>query len=113
MVDDVAEPNKGIGAGVQVAAALVLAAGVLGGMWGLGLFRQKSADSKPAVCSGTHDVLPPQYVSGAQLCAALNRPDLPTLLGTPADHAETAGGSGDWITSPEAPRSQPPRRTSR
>ncbi|WP_308402113.1 DUF6215 domain-containing protein [Streptomyces sp. RKAG293] len=45
----------------------------------------------------THETLPPQYVSGAQLCAALNRQDLPALLGTPADHAETASGGGGWI----------------
>lgn len=67
-------------------------------MWGPGIFRQQPADSEPATCSSTHDTLASQYVSAAQLCAALNRPDPPTLLETPEDHTRTAGGSRDWIT---------------
>jgi hypothetical protein len=98
MVDDFAEPKKVKSAGAQAAAAVVLVAGVMGGMWGLGVFQQKPDASEPAACSSTHDALPSQYVSGAQLCAALNRPDLPTLLGTPEDRAQTAGGSENSIT---------------
>lgn len=38
MVDDFAESKKGMSAGAQAAAAVVLVAGVMGGMWGLGVF---------------------------------------------------------------------------
>lgn len=98
VVDDFAESKVGRSAGAQTAAAVVLVAVVVGGMWGPGIFRQQPADSEPATCSSTHDTLASQYVSAAQLCAALNRPDPPTLLETPEDHTRTAGGNGDWIT---------------
>lgn len=39
----------------------------------------------------------PRRVSGAQLCEALNRPDLAELLGTPGEIAKTAGGSGGSV----------------
>ncbi|WP_416966290.1 DUF6215 domain-containing protein [Streptomyces sp. Agncl-13] len=56
-------------------------------------------DSKPATCSASADkTLPAKYVSPAQLCTALNRSDLPVLLGTPEEHAETARGSAGWMT---------------
>lgn len=100
MVDDSVEAEKGMSAGAQAVAAVVLVGGVVGGMWGLGgVLPHKSQDGEPAACSGgTGDALPAKYVSGAELCTALNRPDLPALLGTPAEHAETAGGSAGWMT---------------
>ncbi|AVH56084.1 MULTISPECIES: DUF6215 domain-containing protein [Streptomyces] len=101
MVDDFAESKKSMSAGAQAAAAVVVVAGVMGGMWGLGeVLQGKPDDGEPADCSisSTQDALPSKYVSGAQLCTALNRPDLPTLLGTPEERAETAGGSDSWIT---------------
>ncbi|WP_328297720.1 DUF6215 domain-containing protein [Streptomyces sp. NBC_00435] len=52
----------------------------------------------------------PRHLSGAQLCAALNRPDLGELLGTPGELAKVAYGSdgsrenadGEQIASPTA-----------
>lgn len=98
MDDEFAEPEPGMRVGVQVAAALVLTVAAVGVLWGLGVFSPKSGSGKPAVCSSTHDVLPPQYASGAQLCAALNRSDLPALLQTPTEQALNASGSADWMT---------------
>lgn len=98
MAEDFAGSKKGMGAGAQAVAAVVLVGVVGGGIWGLAkVVPDESGKSGPAVCSGAHETLPPQYVSGEQLCVALNRPDLPVLLGTPADHASTASGGGGWI----------------
>ncbi|MCX5611797.1 DUF6215 domain-containing protein [Streptomyces sp. NBC_00047] len=52
-------------------------------------------DDRPAACSSQDQDLPAGYVSGVQLCTALNRPDLPVLFGTSASYdrlpvAETA-----------------------
>lgn len=89
-------------------------------MWGLGeVYPQNSHDSGPAVCSGTHedeDATPSQHASGAQhrhatgaqLCKALNRPDLPTLLGTPEDSAQTAEGSESVITLADGAKTATP-----
>ncbi|MFF4351348.1 DUF6215 domain-containing protein [Streptomyces sp. NPDC001530] len=97
--DDFAESKKGPSAGAQAAAAVVMVAVVVGGMWALGgSSQQTSDDSEPATCSSTHDAQPSKHVSGAELCTALNRPDLPALLGTPTERAETAGGSESSIT---------------
>jgi hypothetical protein len=101
MTDDLAVSEKGARAGVQAVAAVVLVAGVIGGIWGYAkAFPQKAAGSEPATCSvsHTHDSLPAKYVSGAELCKALNRSDLPTLLGTPKEHAENADGNESWLT---------------
>jgi hypothetical protein len=101
MVDDSVEPERRMSAGAQAVAAVVLVGGVVGGMWGLGAVLPKTSqeDSKPATCTASTDkTLPAKYVSSAQLCTALNRSDLPVLLGTPDEHAETAGGSAGWMT---------------
>ena len=101
MVDNSVEPERGMWAGAQAVAAVVVVGGVVGGMWGLGevLPNTSQQDSKPATCSASADkTLPAKYVSPAQLCTALNRSDLPVLLGTPDEHAETAGGSAGWMT---------------
>ena len=101
MVDDSVEPERRMSAGAQAVAAVVLVGGVVGGMWGLGAVLPKTSqeDSKPATCTASTDkTLPAKYVSPAQLCTALNRSDLPVLLGTPDEHAETAGGSAGWMT---------------
>ncbi|MER7678545.1 DUF6215 domain-containing protein [Streptomyces sp. NPDC096934] len=93
------DSRKAPNPGLQAVAAVVLVAAVVGGVWKLGGgFRQQSADGGPAACSRSADSLPAKYVSGARLCAALNRPDLPTLLGTPEDRAVAAWGSGTWVT---------------
>ncbi|WP_330307737.1 MULTISPECIES: DUF6215 domain-containing protein [unclassified Streptomyces] len=99
MVGDLGESKKGMSAGAQAVAAVVMVGGLAGVLWGLQEASSHNADDdRPAACSGGHDARSSKYVSGAQLCAALNRPDLPALLGTPDEHAETAGGSKSSVT---------------
>jgi hypothetical protein len=96
-----------------------------------GVSERNSGDRDPATCTSskatpaTQDPGASKHVSGAQLCTALNRSDLPALLGTPAEQAETAGGNessvklagGTEIATPEAtvrwPISSTPRRRER
>ncbi|MEU9250461.1 DUF6215 domain-containing protein [Streptomyces sp. NPDC048270] len=99
MADGVAVSKQGINAGAQAVAAVVVVGGLLGGAWALGETGQGSSDRRPAACSNTEDEdLPAGYLSGGQLCAALNRPDLPVLLGTPEESALTATGGVSWST---------------
>ncbi|MGX9884733.1 DUF6215 domain-containing protein [Streptomyces sp. NPDC002276] len=100
MADDFVEPEKGMRAGAQAVAAVVVVGGVVGGMWGLGgVLPKTTQDTKPAVCSASTDnTLPAKYVSPKALCTALNRADLPVLLGTPDEHAQSASGSAGWMT---------------
>ncbi|MGW3105712.1 DUF6215 domain-containing protein [Streptomyces sp. NPDC001100] len=100
MADDFVEPEKGMRAGAQAVAAIVVVGGVVGALWGLGgVLPKTTQDTKPAVCSASTDKnLPANYVSPTALCTALNRADLPVLLGTPDEHAETASGSAGWMT---------------
>ncbi|MGW2720357.1 DUF6215 domain-containing protein [Streptomyces sp. NPDC001492] len=105
MVDDFAdskkatsEPEKPMNVAAQVIAAIVVVGGLAGLLWALDLDSKASADRGPATCTATHDK-PSKPVSGAQLCTALNRPDLPALLGTPEEYAETADGNESTITS--------------
>ncbi|MER5915821.1 DUF6215 domain-containing protein [Streptomyces sp. NPDC001982] len=113
MTDDLNESKKGMNAGAQAVAAVVLVGGVLGGMWGLGEVFDRatvSGDRGPAACSKSHGFVSAKHVSGARLCTALNRHDLPELLGTPTEYARTADGnegsvtmaSGTKIAAPEA-----------
>ncbi|MFD5080110.1 DUF6215 domain-containing protein [Streptomyces sp. NPDC058371] len=110
MGEDEAVSQKGMSAGAQAVAAVVLVGGLAAVLWELKDTQQAPYNSKPAVCSSTHTAKPSKRVSGAQLCTALNRPDLPALLGTPEEQAETADGSessftpagGTKITNPEA-----------
>ncbi|MEU0949014.1 DUF6215 domain-containing protein [Streptomyces canus] len=91
-------PEKGPNAWGQAVAALV----VVGGLAALllsGTFQQESADPEPAECHTSDDARPSKPVSGVQLCTALNRADLPTLLGTPTEYAMNASGNesvGNW-----------------
>ncbi|MFJ9153661.1 DUF6215 domain-containing protein [Streptomyces sp. NPDC102270] len=94
----VRQPEKGSNGWGQAIAALV----VVGGLAALllsGTFQQESGDPEPAVCHASEDARPSKPVSGVQLCTALNRADLPTLLGTPTEYAMNASGNesvGDW-----------------
>ncbi|MET8753343.1 DUF6215 domain-containing protein [Streptomyces sp. NPDC004667] len=90
-----AGPGRGMNAAAQAVAAVVLVGGLGGAAWVLGESGGQPADRGPAACSHSGEDLPAEYVSGARLCEALNRPDLPVLLGTPGERAETASGSGD------------------
>lgn len=99
MTEVFSEPEKQGRPAVQAIAAVAVFLGVVGVLWAQKAFvHPQDARGEPASCSKSTDRLPARYVSGARLCEALNRPDLPALLGTPKEQAETAGGSGDWIT---------------
>ncbi|MGW0970552.1 DUF6215 domain-containing protein [Streptomyces sp. NPDC002516] len=112
MADKVPGSKRGLNAGVQAVAAVVLVAGVTGGIWGLSrvLPNGGGGADDPARCSDRLGTPSPKHVSGDQLCQALNRSDLPVLLGTPDEHAQTADGDdsvitldgGTKIASPEA-----------
>ncbi|MER6122001.1 DUF6215 domain-containing protein [Streptomyces sp. NPDC001795] len=91
------EPNAW---GQAVAAVAVV--GALGvALWMGGETSSSNSAPSPARCSGGEpEKAPrdsgkaPRHVSGAQLCKALNRPDLAELLGTPGETVKTADGSG-------------------
>ncbi|WP_053853013.1 DUF6215 domain-containing protein [Streptomyces sp. NRRL B-24085] len=98
VAEGVRQPEKAPNEWGQALAALV----VVGGLAALvlsGTFQQKSGDPEPAECHTSDDARPSKPLSGMQLCTALNRGDLPTLLGTPTDYAMNASGNetvGDW-----------------
>ncbi|MEU9239446.1 DUF6215 domain-containing protein [Streptomyces sp. NPDC048385] len=99
MTEGFGEPEKDGRPGLQAVAAVALFAVVVGALWAQKeLVGQKDTSAEPAACSKPDDHLPARYVSGAKLCAALDRPDLPALLGTSSERAETADGSGQWLT---------------
>ncbi|MEU1424564.1 DUF6215 domain-containing protein [Kitasatospora sp. NPDC005751] len=70
-----------------VTAVALAAVGIGGGAWALVAPRTERAEP-PAACAAPRPTDPAGY---AVLCAALNRPDLPALLGTPQDRVSTAG----------------------
>ncbi|MGW3644921.1 DUF6215 domain-containing protein [Streptomyces sp. NPDC000878] len=82
--------ERGASEGAQIASALLLVGCLTAGFWVMAKYQPDSAaaDRKPASCSRSNDDVPlSKPVSGTQLCTALNRSDLPTLLGTPKDYA--------------------------
>ncbi|GAA1252820.1 hypothetical protein GCM10009665_49410 [Kitasatospora nipponensis] len=87
----------GPGVATQIVAAAVLGVIVVAGLWGLRLVGnpQAAAAGKPAVCEKPKDTDAPEYPA---LCAALNRPDLPTLLGMPTEHVTIATSGGGPMT---------------
>ncbi|MER5468473.1 DUF6215 domain-containing protein [Streptomyces sp. NPDC002935] len=100
MADSAAGSKNGAGAGAQAVSAVMMVALVTAGIWLLAqvLPQNSGAASEPATCSKEDSRPPARYVSGTQLCEALNRKDLPAMLGTPDEHAETASGSGGHTT---------------
>src|SRR5689334_9311065 len=100
MADKVVGSRRGLNAGVQAVAAVVLVAGVSGGIWGISRILPNGGGGAddPVRCSDRLSTPPPKRVSGVQLCQALNRADLPVLLGTPDERARTADGDDSWIT---------------
>ena len=94
----VARPEKGMNEWGQALMALV----VVGGLAALllsGTFQQQASEPEPAACDASDGARPSKPVSGMQLCTALNRADLPTLLGTPDEYAMNASGqetSSKW-----------------
>ncbi|MGW0421966.1 DUF6215 domain-containing protein [Streptomyces sp. NPDC003015] len=98
VAEGVRQPEKGSNGWGQAIAALVLVGG-LAALLLSGTFQQESGDPEPAVCHASEDARPSKPVSGVQLCTALNRTDLPTLLGTPTEYAMNASGNesvGNW-----------------
>ncbi|MFJ7158586.1 DUF6215 domain-containing protein [Streptomyces sp. NPDC101118] len=93
--------RKGMGAGAQAIAAVVLVGGVGGGLWGLGEVMGNTGGTGrgPAECTAERSTASAPQLSGGELCTALNRPDLPVLLGTPGEQALTASG-GDGVFTP-------------
>ncbi|MFE4360414.1 DUF6215 domain-containing protein [Kitasatospora sp. NPDC056800] len=83
-------------AGLKVAAAAGVLGAVLAGLWGTGQLSgptnpteqaKPTEPARPVACTPPEPNDPQRT---ATLCAALNRPDLPTLLGTPTDPVVTA-----------------------
>ncbi|MEU9992819.1 DUF6215 domain-containing protein [Streptomyces sp. NPDC048045] len=95
--------------GVQALAAVLVFAGLAGVLWAQQELHG-STNRGPATCSEDRHKPGGTAVSAARLCTALNRSDLPTLLGTPREQAENAYGSessfkdadGTETPSPEA-----------
>ncbi|MEV5508842.1 DUF6215 domain-containing protein [Streptomyces orinoci] len=117
MADDTGAPRKGAGMWGQAVAAVAVVAALCVGLWMFGKTSSSDSDLRPATCSGgDSEKAPgepgkaPRHVSGAQLCEALNRPDLAELLGAPGKTAKTAAGSagsvklanGEEIATPSA-----------
>ncbi|MCJ0870467.1 DUF6215 domain-containing protein [Streptomyces sp. AP-93] len=76
-----------------LAVALIGAMGA--GLWGAGQSVNSSGERKPVTCSnGEPEKGESAQISGAQLCAALHRPDLADLLGTPGEAVKNANGGG-------------------
>ncbi|BDH11323.1 DUF6215 domain-containing protein [Streptomyces hygroscopicus] len=101
MADDIDTAVTGAGAVGQALAAVALVAALGVGLWTVGESSPPPDSAPPpATCSGGEPEKAagasgkaPRQVSGAQLCKALNRPDLAELLGTPGEAVKTAGGS--------------------
>ncbi|WP_217181496.1 DUF6215 domain-containing protein [Streptomyces sp. AC495_CC817] len=104
-----------MGTGGQVVSAVATVGVLLGGLWLLGDLLDTTPETVgPAVCSSSSDDLSPTgrgRVSGAQLCAALNRADLPELLGTPTEQAVIASGSENESTWFDGTRTVTPEAT--
>ncbi|MFJ9521304.1 DUF6215 domain-containing protein [Kitasatospora sp. NPDC101801] len=85
-----AEPVKDR-AGIKVAVTAAVLCAVLAGLWGTGQFdgpSEKAGEkAKPAACDAPRPTDSQGYEAA---CAALNRPDLPALLGMPTDHVVVA-----------------------
>ncbi|MEG3629482.1 DUF6215 domain-containing protein [Streptomyces poriticola] len=86
------------GAWGQAVAAVAVVGALGAGLWALGETENTSSERAPqaAACSEEEpeerQAEDARRLSGAQLCAVLNRPDLAALLGTPGELAQSAGG---------------------
>ncbi|MET9959814.1 DUF6215 domain-containing protein [Streptomyces sp. NPDC006326] len=91
MADGMGGSTTSAGAWGQAVAAVVMVAALGAGLW---TFRQESLPhgAAPARCSDGQPGQASGRLSGAQLCGALNRPDLAGLLGTPGETVKSAGG---------------------
>jgi hypothetical protein len=106
--------GKEMGTGAQVFSAVATVGMIVGAMWFLPEVLDHTPESVgPAVCSSSDDASPAPRgkVSGAQLCTALNRSDLPKLLGTPTEQAVTASGSESESTWASGTKTVTPEAT--
>jgi hypothetical protein len=112
---DPAPPEKDHNAWGQAVAAVAVF-GALGAALWVAPYVMPSDDTtpQPASCSdGAHEKLPkaykqtPEPVTGEELCKALNRPDLATLLGTPGETATTASGTSNTAPLTDGKVAQP------
>jgi hypothetical protein len=115
MTEEVAAAEKSPNAWAQAVAALVVIGALGGGLWAQNEFADGAdADADaPAVCSADEDAKPSKRISGTQLCTALNRADLPVLLGTPEEHAQTAYGSDGSVKTASGTETATPEATVR
>ncbi|MFD0026607.1 DUF6215 domain-containing protein [Streptomyces sp. NPDC058382] len=122
--DTVPQPQPGVGSATfrkepnvwgQAFAALAVF-GALGAAVWVAFSAAPDANSapEPASCSDSaHEKLPQAYarkpkpVTGDELCAALNRPDLAQLLGTPDEVATTASGTDNTAPLTDGKIAQP------
>lgn len=98
MTNNIDAPAKGAGEWGQAVTALVLVGALGAGLWAYEK-ASSSADSTPkaATCSPATPQKASPYLTAAQLCEALNRPDLAVLLGTPGEIAKSTGTSGSSL----------------
>ncbi|MFF1837224.1 DUF6215 domain-containing protein [Streptomyces sp. NPDC058231] len=97
MAGEIDGTMKGASAWGQAVAAVAVVGALGVGLWAFGETSTSHGDLPPATCSGGEPERASRHVTGAQLCEALNRPDLAELLGTPEQKAKTAGGSGGSV----------------
>ncbi|MGF1426493.1 DUF6215 domain-containing protein [Kitasatospora sp. LaBMicrA B282] len=83
--------------GVQVVAALAMGAVLFGGL--LVLQHHEQAAKKPAAAAACKAPAADDSPEYPVLCAALNRPDLPALVGSPMDRVTEAGPGAHWTNS--------------
>lgn len=89
-------PDKMTRVLLVICGVVLLATAGIAGLWATGVVEPHRT---AAACSGPGPDSPPAY---AALCAALNRPDLPALLGTPDDHVSNAApGLSDGLAVAE------------
>lgn len=92
MTEETGAPAKEPSQWGQAVVAVALVAALGGGLLAFGRTSENSGPP-PATCSDEESKKSAGRVTGAELCEALHRPDLPALLGTPTETAKTAHGS--------------------
>ncbi|PYC77406.1 hypothetical protein C7C46_18850 [Streptomyces tateyamensis] len=94
-------PATGWTLGPSGRAAVTMALGVVVALVMAGLYvkaHPSTGSSGPAACEAPKSTDSREYPA---LCAALNRPDLPALLGTPQARVSIAQSGGGPLTSPD------------
>ncbi|MFI7414006.1 DUF6215 domain-containing protein [Streptomyces sp. NPDC049627] len=108
-------PEKEPNAWGQAVAAVAVVGALAAALWVAPrvLPSDESTPQPPSCSDGEHEELPkvykqtPQPVTGEELCKALNRSDLATLLGTPGETATTASGTSNTAPLTDGKVAQP------